>query len=1341
MARETPKSVTPDVTGSNLEKQYAGNEGKHKRRGRNRRGGTRVEDSDTSYLMCAIHSDNKPSSNHSYRINPNPRLENIQNLLLLDSCSTVCLISDSRLLHNIHRAEKSMTVQCNAGTRTTRHMGWIGTFPEPVWYDPGGAANIMSLHIMKRYYHVTYDSDGDDAFVVTTEQGRTMRFTPTEKGLYACTNDTNEWAFVNTVAEEKSKLSKRALKDAALARRVQNIIMFPGTQAYAKIADHNLIPNCPVTRADIIAAENIYGPNINALKGKTVKRPGVQVKPEIDNVPPEILAEHKSITLEVDIMFVNKMPFLITTSRKLRFGTAEHLPNRQHTTVVKAIQRVVSIYHRRGFNIRRILADPEFEAVETAMPGISFNLCAQDEHIPGVERYIRTVKDRARSGYNALPFQHLPRLMVSRLVGNAIFWLNAFPHPDGVSQTLSPRYIMTGKHIDYKKHVRLEFGAYVQTHEDHNNDMQRRTVGAICLGPSGNEQGGHYFMSLSTGQRLHRDRWTALPMPQDVINRVSNMGKQQKMPKSLTFADRFGHELEDLHDEVDDAHDSDYDPDDNSSYSSSSDDMSYSYSSSSDDMSYMSGDSRSPSNYSSDSQNDDDDSDGPNDGWRDTGNAQPLPGLSGGVPAISQIDAPEQPEQSDQPDQVESGGTSSGHQPVVTFDDDAMTDPVEPTDNTPYLHQTAGVDDTQAEEDQGSATSEASVTDIMDNLYGPRTREHNLRPRRKRDYTHRYGDDEETMLAAIEEPMGLAFLTEQMSAKKGLKTFGEAGANAIVDEMQQLEYRDVLEPVHRSELTPGQRRKALRYLMYLKQKRCGRIKARGCADGRKQRIYKTKEETSSPTISTEALFLTAAIDAKEKRHVITVDIPGAFMHATMDEVVHMKLEGTMAELLCRVDPNKYTQYRTTERGKATIYVRLKKALYGTLQAALLFWQNLSSFLTQELGFEINPYDQCVANKTINGSQCTVAWHVDDLKISHKKKKVLKWVVEKINNKYGKEAPLTVHWGDAHEYLGMCLDYSVPGKVTFRMEEYLQTVLNETPRDMTGTAITPATNRLFDVNPESVKLTREKADEFHHITARLLYLCKRARPDIQTTISFLCTRVKEPDTDDWKKLCRCVRYLRGSSDLWLTLEVDRELSIRWWVDASFGVHPDLRSHTGGTMSIGRGSVYSISRKQKLNTRSSTEAELVGVDDAMPLVLWTRLFLTHQGLAPSDNVIYQDNQSAMRLERNGRSSCGKQTRHLNMRYFFIADRIKAKQVRIEYCPTEHMIGDFFTKPLQGAQFRRLRGLIMNLPDGTTDGNHDESTSKECVGKPSYADIVRGPHSEKVDVDSPLTWSDAT
>ena len=91
-----------------------------------------------------------------------------------------------------------------------------------------------------------------------------------------------------------------------------------------------------------------------------------------------------------------------------------------------------------------------------------------------------------------------------------------------------------------------------------------------------------------------------------------------------------------------------------------------------------------------------------------------------------------------------------------------------------------------------------------------------------------------------------------------------------------------------SELTSAQRRSALQYLMFLKEKRCGKIKGRGCADGRPQRLYKTKEETSSPTIFIESLFLTCLIDAAEARCVATCDVPGAFMQADIDEEVHVK---------------------------------------------------------------------------------------------------------------------------------------------------------------------------------------------------------------------------------------------------------------------------------------------------------------------------------------------------------------------------------------------------------------------------------------------------------------------
>jgi hypothetical protein len=127
---------------------------------------------------------------------------------------------------------------------------------------------------------------------------------------------------------------------------------------------------------------------------------------------------------------------------------------------------------------------------------------------------------------------------------------------------------MTGKHLDFTKHVRAEFGAYVQTHEQHSDNMDARSIGAICLAPSGNEQGGHWFLSLSTGKRIHRHKWTTLPAPDDAIERINTLARQQGMPRTLTFADRFGFELtndDDDDDTADDDRDSDYDPADDDS--------------------------------------------------------------------------------------------------------------------------------------------------------------------------------------------------------------------------------------------------------------------------------------------------------------------------------------------------------------------------------------------------------------------------------------------------------------------------------------------------------------------------------------------------------------------------------------------------------------------------------------------------------------------------------------------------------------------------------------------------------------------------------------------------------
>ncbi len=152
--------------------------------------------------------------------------------------------------------------------------------------------------------------------------------------------------------------------------------------------------------------------------------------------------------------------------------------------------------------------------------------------------------------------------------------------------------------------------------------------------------------------------------------------------------------------------------------------------------------------------------------------------------------------------------------------------------------------------------------------------------------------------------------------------------------------------------------------------------------------------------------------------------------------------------------------------------------------------------------------------------------------------------------------------------------------------------------------TPAPDNLFLlVNEDCEKLLEAVSADFHTIVAKTLYATKRARPNTCLAIAFLTTRVRAPNTNDWEKLCHLMEYLRGNHDQPLVLDNDNNGLLMWYVDASFAVHPNMRGHTGGGLTLGRGFPISVPTKQKLNTRSSTESELVGVNDMMPIICWT------------------------------------------------------------------------------------------------------------------------------------------
>jgi hypothetical protein len=176
----------------------------------------------------------------------------------------------------------------------------------------------------------------------------------------------------------------------------------------------------------------------------------------------------------------------------------------------------------------------------------------------------------------------------------------------------------------------------------------------------------------------------------------------------------------------------------------------------------------------------------------------------------------------------------------------------------------------------------------------------------------------------------------------------------------------------------------------------------------------------------------------------------------------------------------------------------------------------------------------------------------------------------------------------------------------------------------------------------------------------------------------------------------LKYLNGTRDDVLTLSIDDMRVIKWFVDASFAVHPDFRSHTGGCMMMGRSSIISTLHKQKINTKSSTTAELVGVDDMSTMMLWTKLFLEEQGYTIEQNILYQDNKSAMLLEKNGKRSSSQRTRAMNIRYFFITDQIDKGNMQVKYCPTDEMVADFFTKSVCGPKYYHFKALIMGQED---------------------------------------------
>ena len=330
----------------------------------------------------------------------------------------------------------------------------------------------------------------------------------------------------------------------------------------------------------------------------------------------------------------------------------------------------------------------------------------------------------------------------------------------------------------------------------------------------------------------------------------------------------------------------------------------------------------------------------------------------------------------------------------------------------------------------------------------------------------------------------------KMSVKAAMRDRPQEAEPVIHAEILQLVNKEVFHPVRRQNLTWAQCKAILRSSMFLKE--FEKFKARLVAggDGQDKSLY---DNLSSPTVATPSVM---TIAAKEGRLVIVIDFGGAFLNASLADtgvIVHMRLDKTMTAILLRIMPH-YAEYL---EANGTMVVQLDKALYRTVEAAVLWYKGLKSTLTED-GFVENAYDVCVLNKLgRDGKQITVTLHVDDLMVTCETEDTLHQLVTLLTKKY-KE--VTVNEGLILNYLGMTMDFTTEGEVRITMANCVDNILSGC--GVMSSAVTPASSWLFDTRDDQVKATESEAEWFHSYVAKMLYLSKRVRPECLTAVAFL-----------------------------------------------------------------------------------------------------------------------------------------------------------------------------------------------------------------------------------------------
>ena len=320
---------------------------------------------------------------------------------------------------------------------------------------------------------------------------------------------------------------------ATQVRELQQQMMWPSDDAMKCYLKQNLIKGTNLKPKDVNNANLILGKPLASVRGKTMAPHMIKNKSQqimLRDIPE---LEEQMVKLYVVLFYINRIPFLHTKSKGINYIIIQKLDKRTTCEISKRLKNVIPRYITRGITITDVFVDNEFnnEAYKQLVLPATLHICAKGEHVPIIERSIRTVKERVRSVFQGTPFDRLPKLMTISLMEGVERWLNTFPSTNNHELNPSPAMVVEGRDYPDGTMKRIAFGTCAMVYVGSKNNLSTRTEPFVALCDS-NNSGGHYFMSLKTRRRIHANKWTEVPTSQDVIDRVHYLALGAKQQRS-----------------------------------------------------------------------------------------------------------------------------------------------------------------------------------------------------------------------------------------------------------------------------------------------------------------------------------------------------------------------------------------------------------------------------------------------------------------------------------------------------------------------------------------------------------------------------------------------------------------------------------------------------------------------------------------------------------------------------------------------------------------------------------------------------------------------------------------